>query len=77
MALAGRHIAHVHAVDGVYDLASGHGVEVQLGRGSADFPEILGSLEEFGYQGWLTIERRDSRQPIVDIENAIKYLRSM
>ncbi len=74
---AGRHIAHVHASDGVHDLASGQGIEVELGRGTADFPELLGMLEEFGYRDWLTIERRNSRQPIEDIGNAVKYLRSL
>ena len=74
---AGQHIVHVHAVDGVYDLASGHGVEVELGRGSAEFPELLGGLEEFGYRGWLTIERRASRQPVEDMANAVQFLRSL
>ncbi len=73
----GQHIAHVHAVDGVHDLASGQGVEVELGRGTADFPELLGMLEEFGYRDWLTIERRNSRQPIEEIGNAAKFLRSL
>ena len=77
VAVAGRYIAHVHAVDGVHDLARGHGVEVELGRGTADFPELLGLLEEHGYRGWLTIERRGSSQPIVDIGNAVKYLRAL
>ena len=77
VAIAGRYIAHVHATDGVRDLASGHGVEVELGRGTADFPELLGLLEEFEYRDWLTIERRDSRQPVEDIGNAVKFLRSL
>jgi len=77
VSVAGRHIAHVHAADGVHDLASGHGVEVELGRGTADFPELLGMLEEFEYRDWLTIERRDSRQPVEDIGNAVKFLRSL
>ncbi|NOY28858.1 MAG: sugar phosphate isomerase/epimerase [Planctomycetes bacterium] len=77
VSVAGRHIAHVHATDGVHDLASGHGVEVELGRGTADFPELLGMLEEFEYRDWLTIERRDSRQPVEDIGNAVRYLRTL
>ncbi len=75
--IAGQYIAHVHATDGVHDLAAGQGVEVELGRGTADFPELLGMLEEYGYRDWLTIERRNSRQPIEDISNAVKYLRSL
>ena len=77
VSIAGQHIAHVHAADGVRDLVSGHGVEVELGRGTADFAELLGMLEEFGYRNWLTIERRSSRQPIEDIGNAVQYLRSL
>ena len=74
---AGSLIGHVHAVDSVYDLASGHAVEVELGRGTADFPELLGGLEEFGYQGWLTIERRDSRNAKQEMANAVQFLRAM
>jgi len=77
VSIAGKHLVHVHATDGVHDLASGHGVEVELGRGTADFPELLGMLEEFEYRDWLTIERRDSRQPIEDMGNAVKFLRSL
>lgn len=77
IATVGRHIAHVHATDGVYDLASGQGVEVELGRGTADFPELLGMLEEHGYRDWLTIQRTNSRQPIEEIGNAVSYLRSL
>jgi len=77
IATCGRSIAHVHATDGVHDLSAGQGVEVELGRGTADFPELLGMLEEYGYRDWLTIERRNSRQPIEDIGNAVKFLRSL
>ncbi len=77
VSIAGKYLAHVHAVDGVYDLASRSGVEVELGRGSADFPELLGRMEEFGYRDWLTVERRASTRPVEDIGNAVKYLRSL
>lgn len=74
---AGQHIAHVHASDGVYDLAAKHAIEVDLGRGTADFPELLGLLEEFGYRDWLTIERRNAQQPLEAVGNAVSYLRSL
>ena len=77
VSVAGRYIAHVHAADGLRDLASGHGVEVELGRGTADFPELLRMLEEFESRYWVTIERRDSRQPVEDIGNAVRYLRAL
>jgi sugar phosphate isomerase/epimerase len=75
--LLGPHVLHVHACDAVRDLAAGRGVEVELGRGSADFPELLGRLAEFDYRGWVTIERRESADPISEIENAVAYLRAM
>ncbi len=37
----GPRILHVHARDGVRDLARKRGLEVPLGRGSVDFPALL------------------------------------
>ena len=59
----GPHVLHVHACDAVRD-AAGRANEVELGRGSADLPELLGRLTEFDYRGWVTIERRESADPI-------------
>jgi len=73
----GPRVFHVHACDAVRDVATRQAVEVELGRGSADFPEILGRLAEFDYRGWVTIERRDSPNPLPEIENAVEYLRSL
>lgn len=77
VSVAGQHIAHVHAVDAVRDLSGSGSAEVELGRGSVDFPALLGQLEEYNYRDWLTIERRHSSQPIEDVGNAVKYLRSL
>jgi sugar phosphate isomerase/epimerase len=73
----GQHIAHVHAADGVRDFSTGRNLEVELGRGSADFPVLLGQLEEFEYRGWLTIERRDSLDVVEEVANAVKFLRAV
>jgi sugar phosphate isomerase/epimerase len=73
----GQHIAHVHAVDAVRDFSTGRNLEVELGRGSADFPSLLGQLEEFEYRGWITIERNGSEQVVEDCANAVKYLRAV
>ena len=75
--LLGPHIAHVHACDAVRDIATRRSSEVELGRGSADFPELLGRLTEFDYRGWATIERRESPNPAGDIENAVEFLRAI
>ena len=75
-ALAG-HVWMVHARDAVRDLAQGRGVEVPLGEGSVDFPEMLGILEESGYRGYFTVERESSSKPLPDLRQAIQYLRGL
>ena len=73
----GQHVVHVHAKDGVRDLAQGRGIEVQLGRGSADFPALIGSLEDHQYRGYFTVERERSDDPTTEIGQAIAFLRNM
>jgi sugar phosphate isomerase/epimerase len=75
--LIGPHIMHVHATDGVRDLARGRGLEVPLGRGSVDFPALLGSLEERGYRGYFTVQRDTADDPEFELGHAVKYLRSL
>lgn len=75
--LLGPHVLHVHACDAVRDVATRTAVEVELGRGAADFPELLGRLTECDFRGWVTIERHDSANPLADIENAVQFLRSL
>ena len=75
--MLGPHITHVHGSDAVHDLATGGAVEVELGHGSADYPELLGHLEEHGYRGWITLERYNSQQIEKDLANAVQYLRAI
>lgn len=73
-AVAAR-VSHFRARDGVRDLALGRGVEVQLGRGSVDFPQLLALLEEQAYQGYLTVERRESSgNALLECGQALEYL---
>jgi sugar phosphate isomerase/epimerase len=76
-ATLGPHIAHVFANDAVRGLGRGGALDVELGRGSADFPELLGQMEEYDYRGWITVERRNSAQPVEDVANALQFLRSL
>jgi sugar phosphate isomerase/epimerase len=71
------HIMHVHATDGVRDLARGRGLEVPLGRGSVDFPALLGVLAERGYRGYFTVQRDGADEPAVELGEAIQFLRSL
>lgn len=73
----GQHIMYVRAKDAVRDLAQGRGLEVPLGRGSADFPEIAGRLEEYGYRGYFTIARDNSTNPVGEVESAVKFLKNL
>ena len=60
--------------DAVRDPAKRRGIEVEIGRGSAEFPEILVVLEEQNYTGWFTIDRPPSANVLPEIANAISYL---
>jgi sugar phosphate isomerase/epimerase len=77
VAALGRHVLHVHACDAVRDLTRGQVIDVELGRGTADLPNLLGRLEEFNYRGWVTIERLNAADPETEIGNAVAYLRSL
>lgn len=73
----GEHVMHVHAKDGVRDLAQGRGLETQLGRGAVDFAEILAILEEHEYRGYFTIERQRASDPVLEVGQAVQYLRNL
>lgn len=75
--MLGPHIAHVHAKDGVRDLARGRGLEVPLGRGTTDFAELLGTLEEFNYRGYLTVAPIGETNRIEEALLAIEYLKNI
>jgi sugar phosphate isomerase/epimerase len=73
----GPHTLHVHATDAVRDVSRGRGTEVALGRGTADFPNLLGKLEEYNYRGYFTVGRRSADDPLVELAAAIEYLKSL
>lgn len=73
----GAKVLHVHARDGVRDLARGRGLEVPLGRGTADFPALLGTLEDHQYRGFFTIARENSDHPETEIAAAVEYLKNL
>lgn len=73
----GPYVLHVHACDAVRDLSRNQAIDVELGRGTADMPALLGKLEEFNYRGWATIERHNASDPVAEVANAVAYLRSL
>ena len=72
-----EHVLHVHAADATRDLAERRNIEVPLGRGTAEFPELLAILEEHHYRGFITIERRQCDDQIHEIGQAVQYLRNL
>jgi inosose dehydratase len=40
-----------------YQTALGHGLFCELGKGSVDFPALLGTLDALGYDGWIVVEQ--------------------
>lgn len=62
----------VCATDGVLDLAEGRGISVPLGEGTADYPQILASLEDVGFRGHFTVGRKDSA--VAEMAQGLKYL---
>lgn len=73
----GAHVTSFRARDAVHDLSQGRAVEVQLGRGSIDWPCLLGTLEEHNYRGYLTIQRDTEENSIVQCGEAIEYLTNL
>lgn len=77
VAALGDAIRHVHVHDGVRELGRRRGIETELGRGSVDFPALLGALEEQDYRGFLSIEREPSTDTVVEITQAVQYLAAL
>lgn len=73
----GPHVRLLRARDAVRDRAQGRGVEVQLGRGSVDFPALLGALEDFAFRGHAVIERNTADDPQREIAQAVAYLQEL
>lgn len=65
----------VVAQDGVQDLARGRGVDVPLGQGTAEYPEILGTLEDVQYRGWFVVGRPGGGA--AEAAEAIQYLTNL
>jgi sugar phosphate isomerase/epimerase len=72
-----EHVLHIHATDATRDLALARGVEVPLGQGNAEFPELLGVLEEHQYRGYITVARHDTDNPVADVRQALQFLRNL
>ncbi len=73
----GSRVLNFRARDAVRDLAQGRGLEVQLGRGSIDLPELFSVLEEHQYRGFITVERQTGQDAATECGEAIEYLTNL
>ncbi|WP_044255166.1 sugar phosphate isomerase/epimerase family protein [Rhodopirellula sp. SWK7] len=69
----------VNAVDGVLDLSAGRGIAVPVGQGTADFPSLIGQLEDIPYRGPFVVGRSDMPPETApqEIVQSIEYLRNL
>jgi sugar phosphate isomerase/epimerase len=68
-------IVHTHARDGLPAAEEKEAREVPLGEGHVDYPTYLRALSEAGYDGFLTVKRETSDDPITEIGRAIGFLK--
>lgn len=77
VALLGNSIRSAIARDAVRERTATRGVEVPLGRGSVDFPALLGALEQRDYRGYFTVAREHAADPAAELAQAIEYLQGL
>lgn len=68
------YIVHTHAKDGVRH-SDGRAEEVPLGEGDVDWDAYVNALRDIAFDGFLTVERESSDDPVGDISHAISFLR--
>lgn len=71
------YVWHVHAHDGVRTAAVSRSEDVPLGRGSVDFPALLGALHEADYRGYLSLERQTLAPALADHADAVQFLQGL
>lgn len=74
MKAVAAYVAHVRTRDAVEDLSQGKRIEVQLGRGSVDWPQLLGLLEEKNYDGYFTVQRDAESDAVTQCAQSLEYL---
>ncbi|MBI5725721.1 MAG: sugar phosphate isomerase/epimerase [Planctomycetes bacterium] len=67
-----KYVVHAHAKDG----KKGNG-EVPLGAGDVGFPKYMALMKELGIDVFHVIEREAGPDPLKDMTEAIKFLRSL
>ncbi len=69
-------VLHLQGRDAVRDLESG-GREVALGRGETPWEEIIATLADTRYSGWITVRRTTGDDRVRDLTNAVRFLKTL
>jgi sugar phosphate isomerase/epimerase len=69
-------VTHLTIRDALRD-ADGAGRETVVGRGEVPWEELLATLDEMTYSGWLTIDRRAGDEPLAEMTRAVSFISSV
>jgi sugar phosphate isomerase/epimerase len=69
-------VTHVQARDAVRDLESGSR-EVPLGRGETPWDELIATLADVRFAGWVTVRRTAGEKRQLEALNAVRFLRTI
>ncbi|MBA4030964.1 MAG: hypothetical protein C0478_08735 [Planctomyces sp.] len=70
------HLGHITLRDGVRDFQRG-GIETAIGEGSVPWLEVVATLEEMDYRGWLTSMRTQGDDLVGDVLRSVNYFQSI
>ncbi|MEO2017765.1 MAG: TIM barrel protein [Fuerstiella sp.] len=71
-----QHVGYVRARDAIRDV-DGAGVEVGVGDGVVDWVQLLPTLTEADYNGWICVERTGGDSRADDVRHGVSYLKTL
>lgn len=69
-------VQQIQIRDAVSDI-NGEPLETPVGRGEVVWDEFLATIHEADFRGWLTVERRQGDDRILDMTRAVKFVRNL
>jgi len=69
-------VLHVQGRDAVRDLEAGSR-EMPMGRGETPWDEVIATLADMRYPGWITVRRTGGDQQSLDSFNAVRFLKTI
>ena len=69
-------VGYIRARDALRDM-DGAGAEVAVGDGVVDWTELLPTLSEADYTGWICIERAGGDQRADDVRRGVEKIRQL